>query len=554
MTLSILDRRTIIDEADTTTNWTGDGGNFGTQTTDFAEATAAIQDAYNPGDGGDYYTYPTGSIDLSDTLVYVYSFNNALQNDWDNTIPPQALMIGDGTNIIAFHMAGANKRVFNHLDGPTTWQCLVLDGAKASELDSAGLSYAHSGSFASLNLAQIIDVGCYFETLSKALGGGYNVSVDIMRYGNLGLYVVGGTLTDKGTFSQLASADRRTVNQTAHGIFREYTTIAFGCQGPLTFGYGQGGGGARDSYFEDSGAVVVFEDRDVADDKYFFKWEGHSTTVTSFILADSTISTAVQAVQVSAGSDIDVLDLSGVQFIGLKRPITFPDDSASYNHLLDGCAFIDCGFVYPGTVPIISCTFSEATPSAVVASESVSGYHPALLWHDNIAITGSNFTDNVGPSSSAILHPKQGTFNYIDLIFSGNSYDIIYLGPSGTTLTINNQGNSNTQTYLAPFGGTVNIQQTVTWTFSGIVSGSELRIQTARGANPSGAELFAVETTDGTNVDWTYNFADYGAGYTVDIIIHNILYEHLRIDGVTLPDADATLPIQQTLDRWYSNP
>ena len=118
--------------------------------------------------------------------------------------------------------------------------------------------------------------------------------------------------------------------QTAHGIFRAYTTIAFGVQGPLTFGYGLGGGGATDSYFEDSGVVVVFEDRNISNDKYFFKFEGHSTTVSSFILSDSTISTAVQAVRVSAGPDIDVLDLSGVSFVGLSallevRPHRVPD-------------------------------------------------------------------------------------------------------------------------------------------------------------------------------------------------------------------------------------
>jgi hypothetical protein len=552
MALRIRDRRIIVTEAeDETVGWTP--GSYGTTNTDVAEQANAVAESIAIGDAASYFTLAAGSVDLSNTLVYVYTFNNALQNPWDNTIPPQALLLGDGTNRIAFHMAGGNRRVFNHLEGPTAWQNLVLDGSQAANMDSAGNSYADAGSFASLDLTTITNFGNYFETLSKALGGGYNVATDIIRYGNLGLYVVGGTINDRGTFSELASSDRRILDQTAHGIFRAYTTIAFGVQGPLTFGYGQGGGGAIDSYFEDSGVVVVFEDRNISDDKYFFKLEGHSTTITSFILSDSTISTAVQAVIVSAGPDIDVLDLSGISFVGLKRPIIFPDDSASYSHFLDGCSFIDCGYVYPGTVPIVGCTFSNAVSGLwVTQSDSASGYYPSLLWHSSIAITGSSFTDNVGPSSSAILHPNSGTYNYNDLIFNGNTYDIIFLGTG--LLTINNLGSSNSSTYLAPNGGTVQINQAVKWTFTGIVSGSEVRIQEARGANPSGAELYHVETTDGGNVEWTFNFTDFGEGYKVDIIIHNVYYEYLAILNVDLPDANATLPIQQKLDRWYSNP
>ena len=364
MTLTLTDRRSILTQADSTTDWTG--GGFGVTTSDFAESTGAVAGSLAATTGQTYYTMPTGSIDLSTTLVYVYSFNNALQDAWDASPPPQGLLLGDGTDRISFDMAGANRRVFNHLDGPTAWQCLVLDGAQASAMNTAGNTYVVAGSFAGLNLAAITQVGCSFDTNSKALGGGYNVAVDIIRYGNNGIRLTAGTTGARGTFSEIAVADRSTADQTAHGVFRALASIAFGVQAPLTFG---DSGNATACYFQDSGKVVVFENRNIANGKYYFNVEGHATPVNLFILTSCTLTTAGPNVSVDmSNANIDTLTLTACQFIALANTITFASTGAS-GHNVTGCTFDGCGQIDAGAVTFTNNVVSNstATSGALVA-------------------------------------------------------------------------------------------------------------------------------------------------------------------------------------------
>jgi len=537
MALTILDRRTVIDDAEVDTEWTGDGANFDVQSIDVAEDTNAIQDAYNPGDGGDYYTYPAGSIDLSDTLVYVYSFNNALQNVWDNAIPPQALLLGDGTDRIGFHMAGANKRVFNHLDGPTTWQCLVLDGSQASAMDTAGLTYAHSGSFVNLDLTQIVDVGCYFQTLSKAIGGGYNVSVDIMRYGNDGIYIVDGTPGDEGTFRELAAADRSTADQEAHGIFREFTPVSFGCQGPLTFGEPNGG---HDAYFEDSGAVVVFEDRNISDDKYYFAVKGDSTAVNWFGLSNATITTAGPKVRVEFGEKLNNLSLSTVSFTDLGNEITFPYDAA---HPIDACVFSGCGQVTIGSSEFRNCTFSET------AADSTSS-EAAVWWQfDHADFQSCTVSDNY--YGIVMDSTSDETTTFTEITFSGNTYDVLWLGEG--TLTIN-VVDGDAPTYLALNGGTVVIIAAIDWYFEiqnsagTIVTNAEFRIY-----DSNDNELYGVETSDGTE-KYTFNGTISGTDARIVCLSLDYLYFTQTLTHPSSSNsAAAPIVISLGTDRVYEN-
>ena len=265
MGIVLTDRRSIINEADSTTGWTG--GGFGLTTTDVAEANAAVAASLAETTGQVFYTNAT-PIDASNSCIYIWVFNNALQNTW--TDGPTSLLIGDGTNQIAFHQGGSDRRVFSHSDGPVSWQSTVVDGSIANTLTEVT---AISGSLASMNLQSIEDFGGHFITNSKALGGGYNVAVDIMRWGNDGIRITGGNSSNVGLFIEIAQADRSTANQTAHGVFRELAPIAFGIQSAITFG---DSGSATNSYFSDSGVSVIFEDRDIANDKYYFNIEGNS--------------------------------------------------------------------------------------------------------------------------------------------------------------------------------------------------------------------------------------------------------------------------------------
>jgi hypothetical protein len=170
----------------------------------------------------------------------------------------------------------------------------------------------------------------------------------------------------------------------------------------------------------------------------------------------------------------------------------------------------------------------------------------------------SDLTFNSGGSGHAIYITEPGTYTFDNFTFSGygitGSTDAAIYNNSGGVVVINLVNTSSSPTYRNGASATTTVNLNVTLTLTGIVSGSEVRIQEARGIAPSGAELFHVETTDGSSVQWVYNYALYGADYYIDIIVHNIFYTHLRLDDILLQSFNTTIPIQQIPDRWYDNP
>lgn len=537
MAVTIVDRRTTVINAESTTDWTP--GSFGVQSDDVAEGTYAVAESLAIEDAPVYYTMGA-SVDLSDTLVYVYAFNNALLNPWNNAIPPIGLLLGDGTNIIGFNMAGADRRVFNHLDGPTSWQCLLLDGSQAATLNGNGLTYESSGTFASLALTAILNIGCYFQTLSKSLGGGYNVSVDIIRYGNNGIYILEGGSGTEGTCLEIAQADRSTAANAAHGIFRAYTTIAFGVQGPLTFGRADV---ATDSYFLDSGVVIVFEGRDVGNDKYFFNVIGHSTAVNYFKLSDTTISTAGPYVSCSFGANIDTFELDGVSFVALKNVLSFPVDSASYSHTVKNCTFNDCGQIDPGTV-----TFQSNVVSNYLGTSG-----GAILLDSDGSANWSNLSFISAGTGHAIYITATGTYDFNNFTYSGygadGTTDAVVYNNSGGAVTINIAGGDSI-TVLNGSGASTTVNNTVTVTLTGMKDNTEVRVYEAG----TTTEIAGIEdATDGTTDDRYWSFSA-GGGTLVDIRVFNVNWISQNILNYTIPSSTTSLPVTQVTDRVYSNP
>lgn len=469
MVVTIADLRRIVDEADTTTGWTGAG--FGVQTSDFAESTGAVAEALNIATGDVYYTQ-SPSTDVSDECVYVYSSNSALQLGWETW--PNALLLGDGTNLIAFAMAGADRRVFNHLDGPTSWQCLVLDGAKAGAMDTAGLTTAISGTFASLNLAAITIMGVHFITGSKALGGGFNVSVDIIRSGNDGIRLTGGGVATETVFAEIAVADRSTASAAAHGVFRELTAGVYGCQSTLVFGDPNT---ATDCRVLDDGIVIAFEGRDIADDKYRIIILGHTTATNSFVLTNTTISTGgPQVAFTCSGGNVDTLTLTSVVFSNLGAAVTFSTNADASGHAVTFCTFTGSGVINTGAIDfddnIIDATPQITYQGGTFLRNTVSAYTgvantSALVWNETPNPTGlldgCSFTANSGILSHAIEFglASATTINLNNVTFTGYSGtnnvsdSTLYIKRTTGTVTINISGGT-TPSYRTD-GATVSI-------------------------------------------------------------------------------------------------
>ena len=432
MAVTYTDRRTILNEGDAITGWTGAAG---TTTTDFVESPAAVQQALNIATGNMFFT--TTAIDLSDTLVYVWLFNNALQGSW--TTGATSLFLGDGTDQVAFHIAGGDRFAFRHLEGPVNWNSCVLDGSQAATKNTAGDTTIVAGSFAGLGLNAITQVGGRFITLSKALGGGYNVAVDIIRYGNLGIRITGGGVGTEGRWAEIATADRSTANQAGHGVVRELQPIAFGVQAPITFG---DTGAATNSYFFDEGLSVVFENWDIGNDKYFFNVEGNSGATNSFELRNCTIASAGPFVSVDcSGGFINTLTFESCVFSALGNGLLFSNNADATGHTVRGCLFNSCGQIDPGDVTFEGNTVQNSTAGATGA---------VLLDADGTSNwSGLSFVGGTG-DGHGIYITAAGTYSFTNISFSlfgaNGTTDAAVYNNSGGLVTINIVGTGDTPT------------------------------------------------------------------------------------------------------------
>lgn len=118
---------------------------------------------------------------------------------------------------------------------------------------------------------------------------------------------------------------------------------------------------------------------------------------------------------------------------------------------------------------------------------------------------------------------------------------------SPNVLTINVAAGATTPTIHKVGTGTVNVVAgQVALTLTGLKVNTEVRIYTAG----TTTELDGVENS-GTS--FTYNYT-YVPATTVDIVIHHVDYEYIKLEDVLLGSGDASIPIQQVSDRWYDNP
>lgn len=244
--------------------------------------------------------------------------------------------------------------------------------------------------------------------------------------------------------------------------------------------------------------------------------------------------------------DSATLYLTDCNFIDMDR---FIFNYSSNPVEIVGCVFRRCNWIFQGGATFEGCTFSNSTSGVFFYADDIS-----LISDSTFVSDGTGHAIELSTAHAGNTYTFNGnTFTAYASANGITGNEAIY-NNSGGAVTINLTNTDSVPSYRNGSGATTTINLTVTLTLSGIVSGSEVRIQTARGAAPSGAELYHVETTDGTDVQWAYNYSDYGAGYYIDIIIHNIYYTHLRLDDILLPADNSTIPIQQMLDRWYDNP
>jgi hypothetical protein len=512
MAVTITDLRnggTIFNEADATTGWTG---SLTVYTTDPApvEATGSLGAVVSTTTNNYYYTTGTG-IDLSDSLIYVWVRPYGTMDTVANG--GVGIVVGDGTNRMAYYVGGSDQVGFRHQVGPVDWVCYLLD---TTSLPTGKATI--SGSEGSMAWTSITDIGARFKTLSKALGNTENCWIDIIRVGDQGLQVTGGGTGTEGNYDEIATADRSTANQQAFGVCRELATGAFGLQGQLVFGDNSGTGSVD---FEAVGETVIFEPppAGVANDRFLLSIVGNSTGSTSVVWTDCSFvcPAGVGAAVVASDADVATVLITGCLFKGFEQGLTFSSDATNGpNHDVNTTTFDGCGAITPGRVD-----FTDN----VVKNSTVAADTSAVLW--NLNLDPQNYLAGTSISKGSLAHhaiefgtSAPTTINLEGMVFSGfnasngQNDSTFHVLATGGTVTINLTDCTGNVSYKSA-GATVVVQNTVTLKVTVIdqdgtgVVGAQTAIYTVTGDT----QLMNEDTVTGGIAQESYNYSTDTAVY-----------------------------------------
>ena len=328
---------------------------------------------------------------------------------------------------------GADKAAFRHDTGPTGWQCPALD---TTNLPAS--PYVDAGS-ATPVWASITQVGTIVNSLVSAPGMNPTYNVDIMRYllpainNGCAADIVGGTSGTPGLWAEIATADRQTGILQAHGLVRELAAGAFGVQGPLRFGNATG---TASSWFEDSNASIIFEDRGFRTDLYKIFITDNGTGTTTFRLHGcALIAPPGVGAEFDADTDTDVTDVvidNGSRIAGFIGGVGLQS-----GHILTGSAITGSGKVRANGATMNG---SSVLETSVAANDS------ALLW--NVATNPNGLLDNMTFSKgTADTHAIEfGTLTPTSLTLTGIDFVsyINTIGSNGSPLLFPDTGSDVT--------------------------------------------------------------------------------------------------------------
>jgi hypothetical protein len=98
---------------------------------------------------------------------------------------------------------------------------------------------------------------------------------------------------------------------------------------------------------------------------------------------------------------------------------------------------------------------------------------------------------------------------------------------------------------------TVENATTPSLTFTGLKDNTEVRIfDHTTGTELGGIEIATAGSTDNRSFSWEY---EYSSGAAVDVMLVSLGYQIIRFDNLALTTTGSIIPIQQAVDRWYSN-
>lgn len=504
MTVTIELDMTELYDGDSNSNWQGDD-TVSTYDGIQREGTDCLGSQVSQG-VGEFWLSGMAAKNLENTHIYSWMMANGTPDTIANG--GFRIGVGDGTNRVFYYVGGSDSYGF----AVGAWFCFVMDTANPP----TGY-HEDAGSEGSLDWTNIQEVGVGFDIVNKAVGTVDNCFWDICRYGN-GLIVGGSDAGNPGTFAEIVADDESTSAGKAYGIIRELQAGVYGVQGKLIFGSTTTG-----SHFQDENAIIVWEDRLVAEGHYEIYLTGDSSYTNTFILGEKAGEAGIKGcIFKSAGSVKGIVDLSDANFDEMKvyagsfldaSGITFPGYDSG-NKEVYSVAFDSSNEVIADTITLKSCQFINSDQRALRLQ--VSGHHAEDLTFISCP-TGVHITGISGTYE----------MDFDNFQFSNCDADLENAIVSGI-VTGNMLNGSNASTFIHTEAGTGTIVNPVT---------VAITIKDAGGTPISGARV-RVDNT-GYTVNYFNGMTDAAGevGFTVnyvdDVDINTIIRRSPQVPNLT---------------------
>ena len=352
-----------------------------------------------------------------------------------------------------------------------------------------------------------------------------NVILDAVDHTTTGLLLTG----TSGLWSDFLTADEgSTTNK--YGVVSSISGIVY-CRARLTLG------SASSLVFNDSNFTIVFPQQNIvaADFMGITADLQHASTNIDWSGGALQSPGAVKGDLVATGT-AGTFDAVSCTLVGL-RIVTLTSKCT-----LTSTTLLLCGLITQAGAVLTGCAITNA-PGAV-----------AVLANDPSKISGCTFTSD--GTGHAIEISAAGTYTFAGNKFVGyaasdgsTGNEAIY-NNSGGAVTLNITGGGDTPSIRNGSGASTTVNNNKSITLTGLKDNTEIRVYTTGTAT----ELAGIENaTDGSADNRTFTFS-LAAGTDVDIVIHNKIYEYMRIDAFDVPSNDSSIPIAQRFDRNYSNP
>lgn len=508
-------------DGNATTGWTSDGATVGAEPDFWYTGSYCISVLVKTSEVGMYCTVTSTAFNSSPAKVAILKVIMTNKDSLDgNGI---TIRIGSGTTAYYPYTQIYTSSTYPIAGG---WQVVPIDP------NISGYRGTPTGS---PNLGAVTYFAFRGDCAATAKSANFGVdAVDYVSYGS-GLTVTGTscTFSDFVTFDEGTTTNRYGLVRTRDGILYVLGILTIGTSTLTTF--------------SDSARVLVFPDGRFSTGFSGLKF-GLSNASSTFSLTNCSFigrgySNGFN--QTASGSDTrPILTVSGTSCAMTWTGCLFQNFGTitlTSQVTATGCTFSQSGGLTLAGGTLTACTIDR--PAVATSTAYIT------CTNDLANISQCKFTSS--GTGHAIDIQTAGTYSFVKNTFSGYATDsgtagdraiknssngnVIINIDTGDTPSINNTGSSTT---------TVN--NTVTLTLTGIVSGSEVRIYSY---NTTTERAGSESVTTGS---FSYGYTD--AGSKVDIVVFHKEYLYYRISNFTLPGASSSIPVSQTFDRQYKNP